>query len=66
MVLDLILRGCLVAWFSFSRRGSGDWTSFSLRAGSKTASAPGRDGRTRLPGFWNCPVCIRLENPSPV
>ena len=38
MVLDLILRVCLVLLFA---GGPGDWTSFSLRAGSKTASAPG-------------------------
>jgi hypothetical protein len=37
MVLDLILRVCLVLLFA---GGPGDWTSFSLRAGSKTASAP--------------------------
>ena len=34
------------ASFSFSPGGSGDWTSFSLRAGSKTASAP----KARWPG----------------
>ena len=37
MVLDLNLKVCLVLLFA---GGPGDWTPPSLRAGSKTASAP--------------------------
>jgi hypothetical protein len=48
------------ACFSFSRGGSG------CAPGLKRPLRRKRDGRTRLPRFWNCSVCIRLENPWPV
>jgi hypothetical protein len=62
MVLDLILRVCLVLLFA-AAAGLEDGLLLPCAPGLKRPLRRKRDGRTRLLRFWNCSVCIRLENP---